>query len=213
MKTFITEAAGFLGQLEKNNERAWFKAHKDEYDGCIKIPAELFRDEVAHGLSQIAGYEISGKVFRQHRDVRFSKDKTPYNTHLHVGFFGAGGNATPGYFFGLYSDNIVVGGGCMGFEKQALVTYRERVAGADGADLAKLLTGFQKKGWRLDEPELKRVPSGFDKDHERGALLRHKSLTLWRDFDDVSAKQWQTPAKTTLKFHKELKPLMGWLAG
>jgi uncharacterized protein (TIGR02453 family) len=211
MKTFIQDAAVFFGQLKKNNDRDWFKAHKADYDGAIKLPAELFRDEVAHGLSEIVGFEISGKVFRQHRDVRFSKDKTPYNTHLHIGFFGAGGNTTPGFYFGLEFNNIIVGGGCMGFEKQALVNYRDRVAGADGVKLGKLLRDYQKKGWRLDEPDLKRVPSGYDKDHERGALLRRKGLALWRDFDDVGHKQWQSPAKTTLKFHKELKPLIAWL--
>jgi uncharacterized protein (TIGR02453 family) len=213
MTTFIQDAAGFLGQLKKNNNRDWFKAHKSDFDSAIKFPADIFCAEVADGLSSIAGFDISGKVFRQHRDVRFSKDKTPYNTHLHMGFFGSGGNTTPGFYFALEADKVIVGGGCIGFEKQALVDYRDRVAGAEGAVLTKLLTSYEKQGWRLDDPELKRVPSGYDKDHERGTLLRRKGLALWQDFNDVSHKQWQTPAKTTLKFCKELKPLIGWQAG
>jgi uncharacterized protein (TIGR02453 family) len=212
MKSFIQDAAGFLGQLKKNNNRDWFKAHKSEFDDTIKFPADILCAEMAADLSSVAGFDVRGKVFRQHRDVRFSKDKTPYNTHLRMGFFGSGGNTAPGFYFSLEADMVIIGGGCIGFGKQALVDYRNRVAGTDGAALAKLLAGYERKGWRLDEPDLKRVPSGFDKDHKHGALLRRKGLTLWQDFDDTSHKQWQTPAKTTLKICKDLKPLIDWLA-
>lgn len=211
MKTFVADTSAFLEQLGANNNRDWFKAHKKDYDDQIKDPAAFLAEEVAEGLSNLMGRPLTAKVFRQHRDVRFSKDKTPYNVHLHIGFFGPGGNMAPGFFFGIEPGKVIVGGGCMGFEKQALVTYRHRVDGPDGADLDKLLKGLQKKGWRLDDPELKRVPAPYDKEHERGHLLRRKGLAVWMDFDDISAKAWQSPAKTVLKTCKAMKPLMEWL--
>jgi uncharacterized protein (TIGR02453 family) len=211
MKTFISDATDFLGQLRANNNRDWFKANKALYDRDVKEPAAHLCMELAEGLTSLMGSDYYGKVFRQHRDVRFSKDKTPYNSHLHMGFFGPGGNTTPGFYFALEPDRIIVGGGCIGFEKQSLTDFRDRVNGADGKALAKLLGGYRKKGWRLDEPELKRVPSGYDKDHERGDLLRRKGLALWSDFDDITTNAWQSPAKTVLKTCKELKPLLEWL--
>ncbi len=80
----IPQARAFLGELSSNNTRDWFTAHKTRYESKLKAPALLFLDQVAHDLGRSTGQSLRPKLFRAHRDVRFSKDKTPYHTHLNM---------------------------------------------------------------------------------------------------------------------------------
>ena len=80
------DTQAFLRDLRANNDRDWFNAHKATYERVYKAPAEAFVAELRPRLEALAGVTLGGKVFRIHRDVRFSKDKSPYNTHLHIGF-------------------------------------------------------------------------------------------------------------------------------
>ncbi|MEO9779174.1 MAG: DUF2461 family protein [Sedimentitalea sp.] len=80
----IPDARAFLGELAANNNRAWFTAHKNRYDSELKTPATLLVDQIAHDIGRDMGLTLTPKLFRPHRDVRFSNDKTPHHTHLHM---------------------------------------------------------------------------------------------------------------------------------
>lgn len=182
---FAPTVPDFLTRLAANNTKDWFAAHKDEYDRDLKAPALTFGSEVAQGLRQMTGLLHSCKLFRVHRDVRFSKDKTPYNAHLHLSFTPDSGDQTPPmWFWGLGQERLSLGCGVFGFGKAELDRFRDRAAGGEGAALAKMLSRMQNVGLRVSEPELKRVPPGYDKDHPHGDLLRRKGLSVWVDFDD-----------------------------
>jgi len=92
----------FLKDLEKNNSRDWFTGNKKIYEEVLKVPAEMFLAEVQQGLEKKLGGEVVAKLFRIHRDVRFSKDKTPYNTHVRMAFFGKPGATGQGTHSGFY---------------------------------------------------------------------------------------------------------------
>ncbi len=79
----IDESNRFFLELKANNTREWFQDRKDFYTAEIKKPAELLADLLAEDLNRLTGVPHKPKLFRIHRDVRFSKDKTPYNAHLH----------------------------------------------------------------------------------------------------------------------------------
>jgi len=111
--------------------------------------------------------------------VRFSKDKSPYNTHLHM-LWTVGRGRQPGYFFGISPDYVRVGAGIMGFAKDTLAAYRARAATGDAATIAAPLLD---EGFTMEEPELKRVPAPYDKEDPNGPWLRRKGLTLWADMD------------------------------
>jgi uncharacterized protein (TIGR02453 family) len=118
--------------------------------------------------------------------VRFSKDKTPYNTHLHLGFQGLRTPGQPrrrgGFYFGLEAERLTLGVGAFDFGAADLDKYRRAVAGdADGEELAAILARLEAKP---QEPELKRVPAPFHADHPRAELLRHKGLNVWQDLND-----------------------------
>ena len=103
----------FLGALRENNDRAWFTAHKGDYVAHLKCPAEQFASALAGELAEQSGTPHEYRIFRIHRDVRFAKDKTPYNAHLHISLSPDGGcrEGGPAWMFGLDPDGLTLGAG------------------------------------------------------------------------------------------------------
>ncbi len=208
---FPAETLEFLEALKANNTRDWFQANKPVYERAVKQPAEAFSAEMAGQLEDLTGIVHKPKVFRIYRDVRFSKDKTPYNAHVRISFSPvADANAPPAWFFGFEPGHCALGTGVFAFEKQALERFRDRVAAEDGAALEKILGALEKKGIRLSEPDLKRVPSGWPQDHARAHLLRHKGLAAWIDHDEKAAIGPDLVKSCKADFRR-LKPLFDWL--
>lgn len=175
----IADARSFLSQLGANNTRDWFQDHKKEYERAIKIPGNTMGMEMASRLMPLTGKEMNHKLFRINRDIRFSKDKTPYNTHLHL-LWSDGTGA--GFFFGVSPEYVTAGAGVMGLAKEQLVTYRAQVD-QDGNALSKQIKSLTDQGYRLDPPDLKRVPAPYPKEHAHAELLKRKSLALWSDLN------------------------------
>lgn len=174
----VLDAREFLVQLRSNNNRDWFQERKKDYEAKIKKPGNSLGEQIGAELTKLTGKEMSHKLFRINRDVRFSKDKTPYNTHLHLSWAGEGNAA---FMFGISPDYVTAGAGVFGLQKAALDGYRAAVdKGGDG--LSKDIAGLLSGGYRMDPPELKRVPAPYDKEHPYGELLKRKSLALWQDF-------------------------------
>ena len=125
----------FLQDLRKNNDKAWFNEHRTDYEAAFKRPAQDFCAAMEERLTELAGMPLNSKVYRVNRDLRFSKDKTPYNTHLHISFRpGTGVSSAPSFAFGLDPKMLTVGAGTFGFEKQ-LDSYRENMSGDAGGCL------------------------------------------------------------------------------
>lgn len=209
---FSPEALIFLEDLENNNDREWFADHKRIYETEIKQPAAAFCEVMEAGLAQRTGTPHRSKVFRIHRDVRFSKDKRPYNAHLHIAFTPKSTlKGPPMLFFGLGTNQLSLGCGVFAFDKAELETFRHRVIGPEGAKLAKILKAQEDTGMRLSAPALKRVPAGFDKEHPRAELLRQKGLGVWLDFLDRSWVTGPNAVSRTLDEFDRLRPVSDWL--
>ncbi|MEM8696373.1 MAG: DUF2461 domain-containing protein [Pseudomonadota bacterium] len=209
---FPKETVTFLRALKKNNDRQWFTANKDRYERFVKEPAEIFAELMIVELEQLTGEPHKPKIFRIYRDVRFSKDKTPYNSHIHMTFFPVGGKAGVGWFFGLNTDEVTLGGGVFRFEKDALDTYRKRVAGPDGEELAETLDGLFAKGGRINDPPLKRVPKPYEQDHPRAELLKRKGLAVWKDIGKPSIATSGNLIERCDETFTEIKPVVDWLS-
>lgn len=186
----IPDARAFLVELAADNTREWFTEHKDRYDSRLKAPALALLEDIAATWGGEIGQPLSPKLFRANRDVRFSRDKTPYHTHLHLLWAEPDG---PGWFLGIAPGYVTAGAGRMGFDKAQLDLWRDAVDGLQGAQLAAAIAASHA---RLDPPELKRVPAPYDKDHPQGDLLRRKSLTLWFDIDQPAINSGLVPALT-----------------
>ncbi|WOF75147.1 DUF2461 domain-containing protein [Parvibaculaceae bacterium PLY_AMNH_Bact1] len=206
----------FLKDLEKNNSRDWFNDNKKTYDQSVKAPAEHFLSEVQVALEKKLGGEVVPKLFRIHRDVRFSKDKTPYNTHVRMVFFGQSGEKGQGihsgFYFSLDTKGVVYGAGVMNLDKQALERYRLAVCDeAHAGTLEKLMKGLTKKGCRLGEPDLKRVPTGYDADPAYAHLLQYKGLAAWIDHRGHSKATGQDAVKQAVSAFMTVRPLHDFL--
>jgi len=166
--SLIADTQGFLHKLRDNNTRDWFLAHKPEFDAKLRDPAKALIELMSPRLADMAGYPVSAKLFRQHRDIRFSKDKTPYKTHLHMMWeVQAGARQDPALFFGIDGDGVTVATGLMEFNKDVLADWR-KMADLDGAYIASKIKVATDHGYAPWEPTLKRVPPPFDKDHAYG---------------------------------------------
>jgi uncharacterized protein (TIGR02453 family) len=211
---FPPEAMGFLADLRDNNDRDWFTAHRATYERAVKGPGEHLLAALEPALGELTGRHVSGKVFRIHRDVRFSKDKRPYNAHLHIAFPARAGEATAcGYFFGLEPDRVLVGAGGFDFAGPVLDAYRAGAADPKkGPALEALLARLEKAGLRVEGAELKRTPQPYAQDHPRAALLRRKGLNAWRDITDPKVICGEALFAETMATFTTLAPLVNWLA-
>ena len=127
------------------------------------------------------------RIFRIHRDVRFTKDKTPYNAHLQFSLSPDGGCRAGGpvWRFGLDPNGLPLGAGILVFSPAQLAQWRECGTGEEGAAIEAPLSKLTNEGARrLSNPELKPVPAPLSAEHPREAQLRRKGLSAWRDLSD-----------------------------
>lgn len=186
----IPDARSFLAELGQNNRKDWFEANKARYTDQIRKPAEALADLLTADFGRMTGRALTPKIHRIHRDVRFSKDKSPYNTHLHMAWsFGA--EDRPGLFFAVSPDHVALAAGVMAFSACGLDWVRHAIADEPEPWLA-AIAGVRAAGGDLadwGEPPLKRVPKPWDEAHPAADLLRRKSLILSLPLDraDLSA--------------------------
>lgn len=182
----IGVAQPFFKGLHAHNDKNWFEERKDHYINDIRKPAELLATLFAEDLSRLTGRSQTPKVFRIYRDVRFSKDKSPYNPHLHILWSAEPPNAA-GWFFSVDPVEIWFGMGLLGLTGERLNRYRHFVD-QQGDKLRAILDGLaDSHGSAISDygPEpLKRVPKPFDPAHPHGDLLRRKGFALGASLSD-----------------------------
>lgn len=192
----------FYEDLEADNSKTFWAAHKQTYEEAVRAPMAALAEE-------LEGEFGSAKLFRPYRDVRFSKDKSPYKTHQ-----GAVAGAAPGvgWYVQVSAAGLFVDGGFYSGSPEQLARLRTTIDDeVRGAELAAILDGLTARGYEIGGDRLKTKPKGFAADHPRIDLLRHKTLHAHRDF---GAPDWlATPrAATEVRASWEaLRPLVEWL--
>jgi len=200
---FPEAALDFYDDLEMDNTRSFWEAHKAVWTEQVKAPMTALTDALAPEFG-------TPKVFRPYRDVRFAKDKTPYKTHQ--GAFVAAGPAC-GWYVEISARGVRTGGGFYDASGPDLARVRESIDHeATGKQLERILAKLQKAGFEVGGDKLKTSPRGYDADHPRIELLRHKSITVGRPygFDKVI----HTPAMldAVRKDWRALRPLVDWVS-
>ncbi len=174
----------FLSDLEINNNREWFAEQKLVYDESLSNAKDVF-SEVYNNLQQHDDIEKQ-KIYRIYRDVRFSKDKTPYNPRFATAFSRLGKELRGGYFLQIKPNNSMLGGGFWQPEKDDLFRIRKEFE-IDDSEIRAILSEekFVKYfGGKLHGEELKTAPKGFDKTHSAIDLIRKKGFVAIRNFSD-----------------------------
>ena len=212
MLHFSSDTNAFLQRLANHNDRDWFEANRADYERAIKEPAELFAMTMSAALEAETGRYHNPKIFRIFRDVRFSKDKRPYNTHVRISFTSGQGAAAPGYFFSLERDHLMLGAGVFGYEKTDLENFRNLIHGEEGAELQKITASLSGMGMRMSDPELRRVPAPYSADHPRAELLCRKGLTVWIDDLDCRIAYGHDAIERCLAEFRKMMPLHDWMS-
>jgi uncharacterized protein (TIGR02453 family) len=182
---FADAQAKFFKALAKKNERAWFLAHKAEFEEGWNAPMKALLTELRESIDE--SYERCDldepKVFRIFRDVRFAKDKSPYKTHVggYIPLARRGKKATDlpmALYFHVGADETFAAAGHYMMEKESLERFRAAVADdARGKEVVKIIAALGKKGFVAGAHETsKRVPKGYEPDHPRAELLKYKGL-------------------------------------
>ena len=192
------EALEFFEGLAADNSKSYWLAHKGVYDTCVLAPMR----ELAAELEPEAG---ESKIFRPYRDVRFSKDKSPYKTEI-AAVIGDG-------YVRLSADGLGAGRGLHEMAPDQLDRYRSAVAAdATGDGLEQIVEALRAQGAIVQGHQaLKRVPPGYPADHPRAGLLRQKGLYAWRHWP---VEPWLgTPAARAevTGFLTAAQPLSEWL--
>ena len=212
----------FLKNLRENNRRDWFNPRKNEYEELILQPAQAFVMALGEKLTSISKgmrYDPrtsgSGSVMRIYRDTRFSKDKTPYNTRVRFIFWEGPGKKMehPGFFFGFDDTKGGIYCGSHKFSKENLAAYREAVNDDKrGRELEDVLDTVAAAGdYKIGGKHYKRVPRGFDPNHERATLLLYNSL--YARSPDISPSVITKPKLVDViaDHFKNMAPMHNWL--
>jgi uncharacterized protein (TIGR02453 family) len=172
---FPVAALDFYDDLEVDNTKSFWEAHREVYAEAVKAPFEALAAALA---PEFAPDGRSMKIFRPYRDVRFAKDKTPYKTHQ--GAFVQLAEAT-GWYVELSPRGVRTGAGFYHADGPRLAAFRLAVAHETyGAQLQQALADLEAAGQEIGGERLKTKPRGFDADHPRIELLRHKTLLASR---------------------------------
>jgi len=193
----------FYAELEENNNREWWLEHKATYDAEVKEPLTALLSELEPRFGQ-------AKIFRPNRDVRFSPDKSPYKTAQ--GAFAASQEGV-GFYLQISADGLLIGGGYHSHTPAQLARFRGAVdAPESGLELQKIVEAVAGAGFAIQGEKLKTVPRGFEKDHPRGELLKHKSLSAG---EELGQPDWLSSpsAKDRIAARWEvLRPLVEWVS-
>lgn len=205
MDTFegIPEAAfRFYAELEHNNNRDWWLEHKPTYDSAVKEPLTLLLAELEPAFGD-------ARLFRPNRDIRFSLDKSPYKTAQ--GAFASIAEGT-GFYLQLSADGVLIGGGCHTHTPAQVARFRSAVdAPSSGEVLQAIVHDVEAAGFAVEGERLKTVPRGFDKDHPRAELLKHKSLTAGANLGQPGWLAGPGAAAEVARRWEQLRPLVEWI--
>ncbi|MEW6351881.1 MAG: DUF2461 domain-containing protein [Thermodesulfobacteriota bacterium] len=217
---FPKESVAFLKELADNNNKTWFADHKGDFEKHLMEPARDFVYEMGNRIKEIspkviADPKVDRSIFRLYRDTRFSKDKTPYKTHLGI-FFWEGTRPKmecPGYYFHLEPPDLMLAAGMHCFPKSLLGRYRDWVVHPlHGPELAKAVGEVTAAGdYQVGGVHYKKTPRGYDANHENAEFLLHDGL--YAAFHTQIPKELHS--KDLLEYclirFRDMSPLHEWL--
>lgn len=189
---FPREGIDFMKRLKRNNTRAWFEKHKEEYETFVKLPMQSLIVALQPHFEKFAPeFEVNPKksIFRIYRDVRFSKDKTPYKTHVAAHFVLSGkpkGVEGSGFYLHIEPGEVFLGGGIYMPDSDQLKKIRRAIADHPEQFLSIMKQGnFKKTFGTLQGEKLQRVPQGYDPGHPMAEWLKHKQFFLWVEWSET----------------------------
>ncbi|MBT8235162.1 MAG: DUF2461 domain-containing protein [Bacteroidia bacterium] len=181
--TLSKKVLGFLSRLKKNNNREWFAEHKKEFKE-VESEAKAFYTDLLEKMKEHDDIEKL-KMFRIYRDVRFSKDKTPYQPHFAGSFSRAGAHLRGGYYLRIRPGESFIAAGFWEPNKEDIYRIRKEFE-IDAAPFRKVINNkkFKSVWGDLVGEGVKTAPKGFSKEDPNIDLIRKKQFIFVRNFKD-----------------------------
>ena len=175
MQAIPKNTISFLKELKLNNNREWFNENKDQFN-TIQSQVKIFAQEVNDSLNVSDNIEKI-KIFRIYRDLRFSKDKTPYKKNIGMAFHRAKPELRGGYYLEISADESFIAVGFWNPNKEDLLRIRKEIE-IDGQEFKRIINQKKiKEIWGdLKGDEVKTSPKGFTSDHEYIDLIKKKQF-------------------------------------
>ena len=201
---FPERALEFYEGLLADNTKAYWTDHKAVYDECVARPLRALLDDLGPEFGE-------ARLFRPYRDVRFSRDKTPYKTQA-AAVVQEGTDVGQGLYLALSADGLEDGGGIHHTAPDQVTRPRAAVAAErTGPASASLVDGLRADGWSVDGERLVRVPKPWDAGHPRADLLRLKTVTAVRRFEPEEWLHTRAAADRVAEAWRRVGPLLAWL--
>jgi uncharacterized protein (TIGR02453 family) len=193
------EALEFYEGLAADNTKTYWTRHKEIYDAKVLRPMTELIEELAPEFGET-------KIFRPYRDIRFSKDKTPYKTHI-------GAMVGSGYVQ-FSAQGLAAGDGMYGMAPDQLDRYRQAVASdRTGGELEDVIAAVESQGIGVTGRDmLKAAPRGYPADHPRIGLLRYKGIVAWKEWPVAGWLETAGARDRVTSFLRAARPLSAWLA-
>ena len=208
----------FLTGIAAHNDKEWFEAHRPLYEAGYVEPAKAFVAALGPQLKKTSPTvqfepKVNGSLQRVNRDIRFSKDKRPYKTHLNAWFWHGDrkGWDCPGFWFQLTPDRVWMGVGMHGLQGEVLDAYRQSVIHPRSAKaLLKAFETVEAKGYEMGEKTRKLMPKGFPTDGPAAEYLLYESLHAMKELPAEAAKAPDF-ADVCARHYKAMWPIGQWL--
>jgi uncharacterized protein (TIGR02453 family) len=199
---FSDAAYDFYAGLLMDNSKSYWTAHKHVYEDAVRAPMQTLLDSLA------AEFDAEVSLFRPYRDIRFSKDKSPYKIHQ-----GAFLDKAPGvgYYISLGAEGVHIGGGFHAHDRDQTARYRAAVDDAEGGSaLVGIVARLEKQGFAIGGEQVRTRPRGVPADHPRLDLMRREFVTAGRPID-VSEADGAALRSVVRKDWRKLTPLVEWV--
>jgi len=216
---FPRQYFSFFNQLKKNNSKEWFEKHRGDYDEFVLHPAREFVIEMGKKLRKIAPGvnaipKINQSLFKINRDVRFSKDKSPYKTYMGIWLWEGNRKRmeSSGFYLHVENKNLLIGVGIKMFPKPLLDRYRKAVVDKkQGAALKSAVNKVTAKGCLIDGKHYKKIPRGYDAEQPNAEYLLYNGLTARVEEKVPDAFHSDAIIDYAYAHYKNMLPLHRWL--
>ena len=218
-KNFPLNTLEFLKKLSKNNNKEWFEENRELFKKDFLQPTLQFVVDLGEKLRTItpninAVPKIDKSIFRLHRDVRFSKDKSPYKTNLGILLWEGKRKKMEcsGFYFHIDPKVFFLGSGMYMFQKDMLKNYREKIYDPVlGKQLNDIVKKVLKKGdYSLGGKTYKRVPKGYDPEYPYAEFLLHSGFYVSYTGSEINQLA-KDPVNFAFKIYKDMLPVHQWL--
>ena len=210
MQAIPKNTISFLKELKLNNNREWFNENKDRFN-TIQSQVKIFALEVNDSLNVSDNIEKI-KIFRIYRDLRFSKDKTPYKKNIGMAFHRAKPELRGGYYLEISADESFIAVGFWNPNKEDLLRIRKEIE-IDGQEFKRIINQKKiKEIWGdLKGDEVKTSPKGFTSDHEYIDLIKKKQFIFIKKLKekDILDEKFQ---KELVNYFESIRPFFDYMS-